>query len=564
MSKYPSIDERNFNTKIYNKYRDYRIPSTRKDFQSICFPKKYKLQIPQQFVSKFINPRTKYNGLLIFHQIGAGKTCAALNIAENFKGKKKIIIVVPASLIGNIYKELISGCVADEYININSLKKLNPNSKKYLELIKKAEKKINKFYKIYSYNKFVNLVEERKINLNNSLLIIDEVQNIVSERGYYYKTFLNAINKARDNKVVLLSGTPIFDKPNEIALTLNLLKLPELLPVGSKFNELFIKKITCKDKNICEYDIKNINLFKKKIKGYVSYYRGAPPIAFPKKNFKLVYCNMSDYQYKSYMTVTEDEGFKTGQILNLPNNFFLGSRIISNIAFPQKKINEEGFNQLKGDYLRMSNLKKFSIKFYYILKKIKKATGPVFIYSNFKNYGGIMSFVRVLDNNGFKNYTNYGEGKKRYAIWSGDSNRKQKDKIASIFNQKQNYNGSKIHILLGTPSIKEGVSLLRVSEVHIMEPYWNMSLLDQVMGRAIRFCSHKDLPKRKRVVNIYLYLSVYRSDKNTIDAYIWEMAKSKQHIINKFERIIKESAIDCKLNYSGNIYSKKNDIKYKK
>ena len=29
------------------------------------------------------------------------------------------------------------------------------------------------------------------------------------------------------------------------------------------------------------------------------------------------------------------------EILKLPNNFFIGSRIISNIAFPKKKINEE-------------------------------------------------------------------------------------------------------------------------------------------------------------------------------------------------------------------------------
>ena len=72
------------------------------------------------------------------------------------------------------------------------------------------------------------MIEDKKLNLNNSLLIIDEVQNIISEKGYYYTTFYNSIYKAKDNKVVVLSGTPIFDKPNEIALTLNLLKLPKL------------------------------------------------------------------------------------------------------------------------------------------------------------------------------------------------------------------------------------------------------------------------------------------------------------------------------------------------
>ena len=70
--------------------------------------------------------------------------------------------------------------------------------------------------------------------------------------------------------------------------------------------------------------------------------------------------------------------------------------------------------------------------------------------------------------------------------------------------------------MLGSPSIKEGVSLLRVQQVHMMEPYWNMSRMLQIMGRAVRFCSHKDVPKNKRIVKIYLYLASYPGEK-TID-----------------------------------------------
>ena len=63
---------------------------------------------------------------------------------------------------------------------------------------------------------------------------------------------------------------------------------------------------------------------------------------------------MSDYQYKSYKTVASDEGpFRTGDILKLPNNFFIGSRLISNIAFPKKGINQDGYNLLAEDKLLM-------------------------------------------------------------------------------------------------------------------------------------------------------------------------------------------------------------------
>ena len=100
--------------------------------------------------------------------------------------------------------------------------------------------------------------------------------------------------------------------------------------------------------------------------------------------------------------------------------------------------------------------------------------------------------------------------------------------------------------MFGSPSIKEGVSLLRVEQVHILEPYWNISRMQQIIGRAIRFCSHKDLPARRRFVDIYLYLATYPG-KKTIDQYIWSLAKKKHKLISKFERGLKDMSIDCQL-----------------
>ena len=97
--------------------------------------------------------------------------------------------------------------------------------------------------------------------------------------------------------------------------------------------------------------------------------------------------------------------------------------------------------------------------------------------------------------------------------------------------------------MLGSLSIKEGVSLLRVEQVHILEPYWNISRLKQIIGRAIRYCSHKDLPKRRRFVEVFLYLSTYPKEK-TIDEYIWNLAKKKNKLITSFEDALKEKAID--------------------
>jgi len=231
----------------------------------------------------------------------------------------------------------------------------------------------------------------------------------------------------------------------------------------------------------------------------------------------------------------------------------LGPRLISNIAFPNKGIGIDGYNSLKGRHLDRKNMKEYSIKFYKILNKIKKSTGPVFVYSNFKDIGGIKSFVKFLEYNGYKNYKINGEGVRRFAVWSGDESSNIREEIKRVFNNYNNYNGSKIKIILGTPSIKEGVSLLRVEQVHIIEPYWNMSRLKQIIGRAIRYCSHKDVKSDKRYVDVFIYMATYPG-KKTVDQHIWNMAQEKNKIISQFEHAMKEKAIDCKIFHNHNQY----------
>jgi len=351
----------------------------------------------------------------------------------------------------------------------------------------------------------------------------------------------------KDIRIVLLSATPIFDQPMELGLTLNLLRPKIEFPIGSKFNEMFIKSKKNKDGETT-YELKNVNKLKHMIGGYISYFKGAPDHVFPRKELKLVKCVMSRFQYDAYRTVMEQVGygrFNDSDILDLPNNFLIGPRIISNIAFPNKGINEEGFDSFKGRTLDLENLKTYSVKFYKIMRKIKSCKGTVFVYSNFKEYGGIKSFIKVLEYYKYKNFKDHGKGKLRYAIWSGDESSDSKELIKDYFNKKENVDGSMIKVLLGSPSIKEGVSLLRVKQVHIMEPYWNMSRLEQVIGRAIRFCSHKDVPLSDREVKVYIYITVgLKPDETTVDQHIMKLAFKKKELTDLFEKEMKEMAID--------------------
>src|SRR5579885_3563421 len=111
------IENPNFNKFIKRKYKNFIIPKQRNTIEKICFPKEYKIQIPQLFLSEYINPKTPYRGILVYHRIGAGKTCAAIKISEHFVQKKfQILIVLPASLRNNFRDELRSRCGGDKYI----------------------------------------------------------------------------------------------------------------------------------------------------------------------------------------------------------------------------------------------------------------------------------------------------------------------------------------------------------------------------------------------------------------------------------------------------------------
>ena len=550
---YPDVTDEDFYEFVNKKYSKYKIPKTKPSLKQICFPKKYEFQIPQKFVADFINPKTPYTGLLIYHKIGAGKTCAAVNICEKFKHKKNILVVVPASLKNNFRAELRSLCAGENYLTDEERDLLNnkyhPSDIEYKSIISKSNKRIDKYYNIKSYNKFIEQLKFKTLKLDNTLVIIDEIHNLISETGTYYETLYKVFKKSPESmRLIIMTATPIFDKPIEIALTMNLLIRGDKIPTGKKFYDEFIEEKFSFGRTT--YEVKNMDIFKEYIKGYVSYFAGAPTVAFPKSEIHIVKCEMSNFQLKLYQKV-----FKKESKNNMPfdpdttisNSFYIGTRLISNFVFPNGKLNIEGFESLGKNDFDTNRLGKYSLKFLKILRKIKRCQGTVFVYSNFKEYGGLAILAKMLEYHNFKNYEEHGPGRKRFAIWSGDTDDNIKDEIKNVFNNKNNEFGSELKIILGSPSVSTGVSFFRVQEVHLLESYWNFSKISQIIGRAIRFCSHKDVDLDRQLVKVYIYLSVHPNLDISIDQHILNIAIQKQKINIGFERALKEAAVDCEL-----------------
>jgi hypothetical protein len=240
--------------------------------------------------------------------------------------------------------------------------------------------------------------------------------------------------------------------------------------------------------------------------------------------------------------------------------------------------------------LDANEIGKYSPKFKYIYDKIVAQKGTALIYSQFRTVEGLGIFGKCLEANGFAEFKIKSNGgnwevdideadyaKPKYITFTGSNEETRmllrifnsdvdnlplgiKDKLP-LLGGTNNIRGELIKVLMITKSGAEGISLKNVREVHVVEPYWNHIRVDQVIGRAVRTCSHIDLPKAERNVKVYIYcmkptkkqldnsFSVRSSDKAmTSDQHIYMMAKKKATIINQFLDLMKKASVDCAIN----------------
>jgi hypothetical protein len=141
--------------------------------------------------------------------------------------------------------------------------------------------------------------------------------------------------------------------------------------------------------------------------------------------------------------------------------------------------------------------------------------------------------------------------------------------VLKFLNDPKNKDGKYCRALLASSVVAEGINLKNVRQVHIMEPDWRQTRLDQVVGRAFRLCSHNDLPQKERYVDIYIYLmrapaglapskTLGEETDFSTDEYIYDRAQENKKLLDKFLVTIKEIAFDCELNAAHNF--KKGDI----
>ena len=230
-----------------------------------------------------------------------------------------------------------------------------------------------------------------------------------------------------------------------------------------------------------------------------------------------------------------------------------------------------------------------STKIHNLLQGFKKAKpkGIIFIYSEFLP-SGIIPLSLALEHMGIEKYSgkllDYPEwdpgskhtknepidfhwnpisekgGKRaKYIILSGNKglSPNNNEEIKELVSDK-NANGENIKIVIGNVVAAEGLDLKNIREIHILDPWFHLSRIEQIIGRGIRYCSHVQLPKEERNVSVYLHVAGTSNEIESIDTYTYRKAEEKAVVIGKVETILKKNAIDCYLNQQINQIKKKN------
>ena len=212
------------------------------------------LRLHQKFLSSFFDYRSPYKDVLIYHDVGSGKTASAINIYNilyNYTPQINVFILIKAALhdepwLAELKKWISSTDKEDRMKNIKFIHYDAPNADKtFLNAIKEVDVLKKNLYIIDETHYFIN-------NVYN---------NIVSGYGkrahIIYEHIISEKKENRQTRVILLSGTPIVNNPYEIALTFNLLR-PDTFPkTETKFNEIYISQ------NILNPE--NKNMFQRRI-----------------------------------------------------------------------------------------------------------------------------------------------------------------------------------------------------------------------------------------------------------------------------------------------------------
>jgi hypothetical protein len=677
---YPELKDADFSQRLlsHKKYQQLTMPNLSPIANEVAFEEKaknycegYEKFLYQYIAQQHLSPQSPYHGLLLFHGLGFGKTCSAITFAEEWLNQytglkdKEVWVITSSALIDNFKSQLFR----KDSIKQESSRKQQCTSDSYYHLWRASSKQsMDEFervmesrYKFYTYDRFGSMVQdyEEKGKLEqwakNRVIIVDEAHNLRNPNIRGAIGLSKFVKHGFNNRLVLLTATPMFDQPDELLQLLHyLVENDKRTDIPSLENaSLYVKGQLSK---------RMVPVLKTLCSNYISYVKGRNPFTLAvrlsptlsgipvlKKSPLYGYFDkdMETEQTSDWLNYIEDglvpSEFEPSQARALDENLYMkktaknqvlrkeklldeGVKSIpintnileaTNIVYPSKgqqpfQIGMEGFHGILKDtvydideggkkkasyvqydyygepYLYPSEnyLKQYSAKIYQIMQFIQNASGIVLIFSHYI-WSGIIPMAVALEHLGYQRYQDRNflkEPRKydtstqfqyknpipktktagAYTIFCSDNAISGVDTfqgLLDIINGDGNQHGETIKVILMSPVASEGISFKNVRELHILDPWYHFNRLEQVIGRSIRTCSHKDLPLEERNVSVFLHTTLYpKSHKNhsteTYDTYVYHLSSDKKEKMQEIETYIRDYALDCSLQKNINYYDK--------
>ena len=442
-------------------------------------------------------------GLLVAHGLGSGKTLTAI-AAQDALGMSSDVIV-PAALQANYAKEMkkhMSG-------------KIPPTKIQSLQ----------------------NLAVKRTVP-ENDLMIVDEAHRLRESSGKAYQT----IKKNKSLKRLLLTGSPFYNRPSDIAPLVDLAAGSQVLPTEqAEFEKRYIsnEKVPVgfvKSLMGIQPGIRPVlNKAKKQelegiLQKWVDYHPGSKE-NFPDVKKEEIKVQMDPEQQKVYDTM----------LGRAP----LWVRMKVKAGLPPSKKESKELNAFLGAVRQISNTtagfvaegKPIDPKIQRAYEELKKELdsnprSKAVVYSNFLD-SGINPYKKKLDDA----HIPYGE-------FTGEMTKVKRDALV------KDYNDNKIRALLLSSAGGEGLDLKGTRLLQMLEPHWNDEKLHQVEGRGIRYKSHADLPPEERNIRVQRYLSTrapagfleklrMKTPGFGVDEYLTRMSEDKERLNGEFRELLK-------------------------
>lgn len=447
------------------------------------------------------------SGLVVAHGLGTGKTLSSIAAADALS--MPTTVVVPAALQANYRKELGQHRKEkDQGFSVTSLQRI-------------ARGKTSP-------------------DLHNHLLIVDEAHRLREPSGSSRQVF----NKLKTEKRLLLTASPIYNHPADLASLVNLAAGEHLLPVDrGNFEKAFTRTEVTHPGLIGrlmgvkpgEHKVlTNTKHLKGVLDKWVDFHESTDKKDFPSSDVKVIKVPMSEKQQEVNNALLNKAPIWVQYKIRkgLPPSKQEATKLNSFLAMQRQVSNSpQAYSHGMSLGEAVSHSPKIQLAAHNFMSALQKNPNhKAVVYSNYLQ-SGLHPYKHILEHH-----------KVPYGVFSGEIPKEERDQLV------RDYNQNKIKALLISTAGAEGLDLKGTRQIQILDPHFNDEKINQVVGRGIRYKSHTHLPAAERHVSVERYLATNRPSRWSLmdnkkdisaDEYIHNLAQDKMKFNNQFTALLR-------------------------